>query len=117
MTVLVSQWGLDKGSIDEECYGKVRLQPLVYMDDTARASQDVNSMRAGNVKIASLMREKQLEIHPTKYGFLIFGSEQFKSACRMDIKKNPVKMGNIIMKEKLQEKYLGDILSSQGLSD
>ena len=95
MTVLVSQWtrGLDKGSIDEECYGKVRLQPLVYMDDTARASQDVNSMRAGNVKIASLMREKQLEIHPTKYGFLIFGSEQFKYAYRMDIKKNPVQKG------------------------
>ena len=35
----------------------------------------------------------------------------------MDIQENPVKLGNITMKEKLQEKYLGDILSSHGLSD
>jgi hypothetical protein len=112
--------GLDsyfKGSKDEECYGKVRLQPLVYMDDTARASFDVNTMRAGNIKLASLMREKQLEIHPSKSGFLIFGSEQFKAACRLDIERNPVMLGNITMKEKEQEKYLGDILSSHGLSE
>ena len=53
--------GLDsyfKGSKDEECYGRVRLQPLVYMDDTARASHDVNTMRAGSIKLASLMKEK-----------------------------------------------------------
>ena len=30
-----------QGSKDEECYGTVRLQPLVYMDDTARASDSV----------------------------------------------------------------------------
>ena len=44
--VLASALNLDLGlgSIDEECYGEVRLQPLVYMDDTARASHDVNSI-------------------------------------------------------------------------
>ena len=68
-------------------------------------------------QLAFLMREKQLKIHPSKSGFLIFGSEQFKAACRLDIKKNSVKLGNIIMKEKLQDKYLEDILSSHGLSD
>ena len=35
---------------------------MIYLDDTARASHNVNTMRAGNIKLASLMREKQLEI-------------------------------------------------------
>ena len=54
--------GLDayfRGSQDEECYGSVRLQPLVYMDDTARASNSMNAMRAGNVKLAALLMEKK----------------------------------------------------------
>ena len=49
------------------------------MDDTARASHSVNTMRAGNVKLAALMLEKQLESHPKKSDYLIFGSEAFKS--------------------------------------
>jgi hypothetical protein len=70
--------------MDEECYGSVRLQPLVYMDDTARASHSMNAMRAGNMKLAALLMEKQLEAHPSKYGYLLFGSEAFKAACRME---------------------------------
>ena len=101
--------GLDlyfKGSKYEECNGKVRLQPLVYMDDTARASHDVNTMRAGNIKLAALMKEKQFEIHPSKSGFLVFGSETFKSATRLEVREGPIMLGKIVMKEKLQEKYL-----------
>ena len=105
-----------EGSLDEECYGTVRLQPLVYMDDTARASHSVNTMRAGNVKLAALMLEKQLEFHPKKSGYLIFGSEAFKAACRLEVQESPVLLGNITLKEKLTDKYLGDILNSMGLS-
>ena len=63
--------GLDsyfRGSKDEECYGTVRMQPLVYMDDTARASHNMNSMRAGNIKLAALALEKQLQYHPRFLG-------------------------------------------------
>ena len=111
--------GLDsyfKGSKDEECYGTVRLQPLIYMDDTARASHSINAMRAGNIKLASLALEKQLEYHPRKSGYLIFGSEGFKAACRLDAQESPVMLGSIVMKEKFTEKYLGDLLDSMGLS-
>ena len=120
---LASALNLDLGlnsyfqaSSDEECYGKIRLQPITYVDDTARASKDVNSMRAGNTKLACLMAEKQLEIHPKKSGFMIFGSEQFKAASRLDVEKCPVMLGKVMLEEKLTDKYLGDILSSQGLS-
>ena len=111
--------GLDsyfRGSKDEECYGQVRLQPLVYMDDTARASHSVESMRAGNIKLACLMVEKQLEIHPTKSGYLLFGSEAFKAACRMEAEESPILLGKSTMREKSVEKNLGDMLHSERLS-
>ena len=121
-TALASALNLDlglnshfSGSKDEECYGRVRLQPLIYLDDTARASYNVNSMKAGNMKLASLMMEKQLEVHPTKSGYLLFGSEQFKATCRLEIQESPVMLGKVHMKEKISEKYLGDILHSMGL--
>ena len=104
-----------RGSRDEECYGRIRLQPLSYVDDTARASQDVTTMRAGNTKLACLMMEKQLEIHNLKSGFLIFGTEAFKAASRLDVQESPVMLGKVQINEKITDKYLGDILSSLGL--
>ena len=50
-------------SIDEDCYGSVRFQHLKYIDDVNRSSTDVNSMRAGNVKFASMPAGKQLKFH------------------------------------------------------
>ena len=82
----------------------MRLQPLIYMDDTARASHSVNAMRAGNVKLAALMMEKQLEVHPSKSGYLLFGSEAFKAACRMEAEESPIVLGDIKMTEKVSEK-------------
>jgi hypothetical protein len=111
--------GLDayfRGSKDEECYGTVRMQPLVYMDDTARASHNMISMRAGNIKLAALALEKQLQNHPRNSGYLVFGSEGYRAACWMEAQEAPVTLGEIIMKEKSTEKYLRDILSCKGLS-
>ena len=56
-------------SIDEDCYGSVRLQPLIYIDDVNRSCIDVNSMRAGNEKFASMATGKQLKYHPKKLCF------------------------------------------------
>ena len=87
------------------------------MDDTARASHNINSMRAGNIKLAALALEKQLEYHPKKSGYLIFGSESFKAASRLEVQEAPVMLGSISLKEKETEKYLGDFLNSMGLSE
>ena len=87
-----------------------------YMDDTAKASHSINTMRAGNTKLAARVMEKQLQYHPKKSGYLIFGTEGYRAACRMDAQEAPIMLGDIIMKEKNQEKYLRDIFSSKGLS-
>ena len=110
--------GLDtyfKGSKDEECYGRVRLQPLSYIDDFMRGSQDTNCLRAGNEKLNFVLKEKQLEAHPTKSCYLVFGSESFKAKAEQECKERPVMLGEIEMKEKKSESYLGDVLSSEGL--
>ena len=104
-----------QGSKDEECYGRVKLQPLIFVDDLLRGAKDVNCLRAGCLKLDYVLRSKQLEAHPTKSGILIFGSEQFKAKAQSEIREAPVMMGKIIMKEKINEAYLGDILCSEGL--
>ena len=88
---LASALNLDKGvntyfqgSKDEECYGRVWLQPLCFVDDLLRGAQNVNCLRAGCVKFEYVIREKQLEAHHTKSGFLVTGSEAFKAEVKSE---------------------------------
>ena len=104
-----------RGSKDKECYGRVKLQPLIFVDDLLRGAKDMNCLRAGCLKLDYVLRSKQLEAHPTKSGYLIFGSEQYKAKAQYEAKEAPVMLGKISLKEKTSEAYLGDILSSEGL--
>ena len=63
------------GSVDEDCYGKIRLQPLTYIDDVNRSSPDLNSVSAGNIKFSSLAAEKQSKYHPKKSCNLVYGPD------------------------------------------
>ena len=101
-----------RGSKDEECYGEVRLQPLTYVDDILRGTTDINSLRAGNVKLNSVLIEKQLEAHPTKSCYLVYGSESFKAKCDLDSSDKPIMLGEIVLKEKKSEAYLGEGLTA-----
>ena len=67
-----------EGSGDEVSYGSVRLQPMSFQDEIARIVSDVGSAQAGNVKISSMMKEKQLEVHPDKTGFIVLGAEKYR---------------------------------------
>ena len=104
-------------SIDEDCYGSVRLQPLIYIDDVNRSCIDVNSMRAGNANFASMAAAKQPNFLFKKSFYLIIGTENFKAKSRLEIQEDPVMLGKSMILEKQEEKYLGDILSSEGLSE
>jgi hypothetical protein len=55
--------GLDtyfRGSKDKECYGRIKLQPLCYVDDIIRGAQDTNCLKAGCLKLDFVLKEKQL---------------------------------------------------------
>ena len=103
-----------RGSKDKECYGRVKLQPLIFVDDLLRGSKDINYIRAGCVQLDNVLRLKQLEAHPTKSGFLIFGSEQYKAKANIEIEEAPSMLGKVTIKEKSSEAYLRDILCSKG---
>ena len=73
-------------------------------------------MRAGNVKFASMPAGKQLKFHK-KWCILIFGRDNFKERTRFEIQEEPVMLGKSVIAEKQEEKYLGDILSREGLQN
>ena len=120
---LVSQANLDKsmvemfmGSEDEIGYGGVRILPLMFQDDIMRVTDSVAAARSGNVKVASVMRSKQLCLNPDKTGFIMFGKRKGVEEARRLIERNPVMCGNFITKEKIADKWLGDMFHQEGLA-
>ena len=105
------------GSKDEDCYGGIRLQPLSYIDDLLRCTNNVSCTRAGNIKLSMFLEEKQLEAHPKKTCYILIGSKKLKKNVRKEIEVNPFVLGKVAIKEKVCDKYLGDILSSGGVAD
>ena len=93
----------------------VRVQPQCYQDDVLRVAPSVVSARAGNVKLSMMFRERLLRCHPTKTCYLIVGLKKWKKKVKEELEARPLMFGSFPMKEKDQDVYLGDILSSEGL--
>ena len=77
---LASQLNLDlnvndyfKSSIDEESYGEVRLQPLMWEDDLVQGAEGVTEAQVGNIKLSKVMNSMQLKIHLTKSKYIVVG--------------------------------------------
>ena len=121
---LVSQANLDKGlmmffgdSKEEICYGDVRIQPLAYQDDVLKGNKDVMAAQVGNIRLAAMLQDKGLEAHPDKTSFIVCGSRKFKQKAREDLENNPLMFGDFLVKERVSDKYLGQVLHSGGLED
>ena len=118
----MSQLNLDHGlmdyfenSQDEVSYGGVRLQPLAYQDDIMRGSKDVLTTQVGNIKLAAMFEEKGLEAHPDKTCFIVCGSKRFKENAEFDLQRSPIMFGDFLVKQRVSDRYLGQILHSGGL--
>ena len=103
------------GSLEEISYGSVRLQPLSYQDDVCRLAGSLESTRAGNIKLAGMMDEKGLKCHQDKTVLLVIGTKKFRQEANDEIQKNPVMFGTFKVKTELEDVYLGDVISAQGL--
>ena len=104
---MASQKNLDQGvddyfsgSVDEDVYGSVRLKPLIYQDDVLRSSRSVVETRNGNIKLNSAIKEKALEIHPTKSNYILVGSKEFKDSVEHETSVDPIMFGSIPLKRK-----------------
>ena len=120
---LASQVNIDRGinryfcgSVDEIHYGSIRFQPLVFQDDVARMASDLRAAQAGNSKLSFVMKEKQLKVHPDKTGFITIGTKDFQEKMARDTKEYPVMFGDINVKCKVADKYLGDMIHQDGLA-
>ena len=112
---LVSQINLDLGVVDmfwgsdeEVRYGGARVLPAMFQDDIMRAADSIEATRAGNVKMASVMDSKQLT------GFILFGKDARVRQARKEIALSPIVCGNFITKEKVADKWLGDMFHQGG---
>ena len=113
---LVSQVNLDHGVVDmfggndaEVRYGGVRVLPAMFQDDIMRAADSIEAARAGNIKMASVMYSKQLTLNQDKTGFILFGKEARTRQARKEIALSPIFCCDFITKEKVADKWLGDM--------
>ena len=118
---LVSSCNLDysvnrffQDSEKEIYYRDIKLQPLIYQDDLARFSNSIREANDGNVKIEAVMEGKLLDLHKDKSCFLVFGNTKQKENFSTECSETPIKLYNERMKEKVREKYLGDMIDSGG---
>jgi hypothetical protein len=119
---LGSQVNLDQGlqqyfgdGGEDLVYGKVIIRPLAYQDDIMKGSKDVAGAQAGNTKLAAMFKDKGLDAHPDKTCFLICGSKSFKDKAEKDLKANPLMFATFPVKQKVSDKYLGQVLHSDGV--
>ena len=76
----------------------------------------VKSAQTGNTKIDSIMNKNLLKVHPDKTGFIVMGCKKYKEKVYTELKENPIMVGKFVTTEKEVDKYLGDLMHSDGLA-
>ena len=119
---LVSQLNLDyglhryfAGSADEVYYGGVRCEYFAYQDDIGKPCAGVNEAQAANIKLSHMFKEKGLEAHPDKTCYVVFGSKSYKDKVNEQLETNPLYLGDFQVKRKESDRYLGQILHTNGV--
>ena len=64
-----------------------------------------------------MLKEKGLEAHPDKTSFIVCGSKDYKKSAKENLEDNPLVFGDFVMKEKISDKYLGQVLHGGGLEE
>ena len=62
--------------------------------------------------MSNMLRQKLIDAHPDKSGYLLLGSETFTDYMKQEIKQEPVYFNKFNLKLKTEEKYLGQIIKS-----
>ena len=115
---LVSQLNLDvglqqyfSGSEDELYYGGIRIEYTAFQDDIGKPSGGgVRQAQAHMVKLSFLSKDKGLEAHPDKTGYILFkGNRKDVLEKEKELELNPLVFSKFTMKRRIEEKYLGQI--------
>ena len=91
------------------------MEYFVYQDDVGKPSKGVLEAQVANTKLSHMFIEKGLEAHPDKTGFIVFGSKEYKAEINTQLEANPLFLGGLPIKRKESDKYLGQILHTDGV--
>ena len=81
-----------------------------------KPSGNVKDAMVHMVKMAKMLKDKGLEAHPTKTGYILFkGNNKDKERMEKELVLMPLMFGSFQMKRKAQDKYLGHMLHEDGL--
>ena len=97
--------------------GDLAIDPLMFVDDATKISDNTESARQGGVIFTKALDELGLHAHPDKSAQVIIGSKDFKGQVRKELSDSPVKVQGWDLKESECETYLGVEISSAGLRD
>ena len=104
-------------SNDDISYGEERLQPLLFQDDISRISTSLKAVQSGNDKMEAVMESKLLDFNHDKSVLIVMGSKKKKDMIEEEMMDCPPTLCGEVMKMTNSEKYLGDMISSDGLAD
>jgi hypothetical protein len=121
---LVSQAVLDDGVTEHVTpgdslqmgYGEVPMVPLLWLDDIINTAGGLDEARQINVLINKVMKQRGLSLNEDKSAIIIIGSKKQKLQASTELEKDPLLCGHFVTKEKQNDKWLGQILSSGGLA-
>ena len=103
-----------KYSENEISYSDLRMQPMIYQDDLARIAISRESAQAGNDLIETCLETKLLDLHADKSCYILTGNQEKVKLLRKEIDQNAITLYGEQLKEKNCEKYLGDMIHSDG---
>ena len=104
------------GSEYEVSYAELVIQPLLYQDDVARLSTDLESVQMGNTRMEALAETKLLDYNLKNSCFVVIGNKKTRQDINEQLVNCPIQLCGQDMKQEGQAKYLGDWLSCLGLS-
>ena len=78
----------------EMYYGSVRCEYFAYQDDIGKPSAGVNEAQSANIKMDQLFREKGLDAHPDKTGYIVFGLKRYKEEISNQLEECELSLGN-----------------------
>ena len=75
----------------------------------------VLAAQTGIIKLAAMLKDMGINAHPDKTCFIICGSKQFKEKAEKDLKMHPLIFDNFPLKQRVSDKYLGQVMHSGGV--
>ena len=93
-------------------YGSVKQMPYSFQDDALVLVDDIEKLRVVAGKMETAMKMMQVDSNKDKCGYILLGPKNLVEEARRRLEAHPVQVGDWVVQELKQEKWLGDQLCS-----